>query len=61
MADMFNVEIKRLKVSDATIVGAVILAGVGAEIFADVVDGVNKVVNTLGIYMFNEVLTGLYV
>jgi xylulokinase len=45
MADMFNVEIKRLKVSDATIIGAAILAGVGAGIFGDVVEGVEKIVS----------------
>ena len=45
IADMFNVEVKQLKVEDATIVGAAILAGVGVKKFSDARDGVSKMVN----------------
>ncbi len=38
-------EIRRLKVSDATIIGAAILAGVGAGIFDNVAAGVEKMVH----------------
>lgn len=48
IADMFNVEIKRLKVPDATIVGAAILAGVGVGVFGDAVEGVKKLVKYTG-------------
>ncbi len=45
IADMFNVEVKQLKVEDATIVGAAILAGVGVKKFSDAREGVAKMVN----------------
>ena len=45
IADMFNVEVKQLKVEDATIVGAAILAGVGVKKFSDAREGVSKMVN----------------
>ena len=45
IADMFNVEIKRLKVSDATILGAAVLAGVGAGLFASAEEGVAQLVH----------------
>jgi xylulokinase len=45
IADMFNAEIRRLKVSDATIIGAAVLAGVGAQIFKDAAQGVAKMVS----------------
>ena len=45
IADMFNVEVKQLKVEDATIVGAAILAGVGVKKFSDARAGVSKMVN----------------
>jgi xylulokinase len=45
IADMFGIEINVLKVPDATIVGAAILGGVGAGIFEDVPEGVDKLVN----------------
>lgn len=45
IADMFNVTVKRLKVSDSTIIGAAILAGIGVGIFKDVEEGVSKMVH----------------
>jgi xylulokinase len=45
IADMFNVEIKRLKVSDATILGAAVLAGVGAGLFKSAEEGVAQLVH----------------
>lgn len=45
IADMFNVEVKQLKIGDATIVGAAILAGVGTGKFKNAVEGVSKMVN----------------
>jgi xylulokinase len=45
IADMFNVEVKKLKVSDSTIIGACILAGVGVGIFKDTAQGVESMVN----------------
>ena len=45
IADMFNVEVKQLKIEDATIVGAAILAGVGVKKFSDARAGVAKMVN----------------
>ncbi len=44
ISDMFNVEVKQLKVEDATIVGAAILAGVGIKKFSDAREGVEKMV-----------------
>ena len=45
IADMFNVQVRRLKISDATIIGAAILAGVGAGLFSDPEEGVAKMVH----------------
>ena len=45
IADMFGIEINVLKVPDATIVGAAILGGVGAGVFNDAQEGVEKLVN----------------
>jgi xylulokinase len=45
MADMFNVEIHKLKVSEATTLGAAILGGVGAGVFKDAADGVSHIVH----------------
>ena len=44
IADMFNVEVKQLKIEDATIVGAAILAGVGVNKFSDAREGVSRMV-----------------
>ncbi len=43
-ADMYRTEVQTLKVSDAAIVGACILAGVGVGIFDDIKQGVAKMV-----------------
>ena len=45
IADMFNVKVRRLKISDASIIGAAILAGVGAGLFQDPDEGVEKMVH----------------
>ena len=45
MADMFNIEIHKLKVSEATTLGAAILGGVGAGVFKDASDGVSHIVH----------------
>ena len=47
IADMFNVEVRRLEVEDATIVGAAILAGVGTRKFRDSKEGVSRMVKYL--------------
>lgn len=44
IADMFNVEVKTLKTSHSTIIGACILAGVGIGLFEDTNEGVNEMV-----------------
>lgn len=44
IADMFGVPIRKLEISDATIVGAAVIAGVGAGWFNNVVEGVNSMV-----------------
>lgn len=44
IADMFDVEVKQLKIGDATIVGVAILAGVGVGVFPDARAGVEKMV-----------------
>jgi len=44
IADMFNVEIKLLKVTDATGIGTAILAGVGSGLFKNAEEGVAKMV-----------------
>ena len=45
MADMFDVEIYKLKVSEATTLGAAILGGVGAGVFRDAAEGVSHIVH----------------
>lgn len=45
IADMFNTKIRRLRVSDATIIGAAVLAGVGAGVFRDAVEGASRLVH----------------
>jgi len=45
IADMFNVEVKELKVGDATIIGAAVLAGVGAGLFKNGKEGAAKMVS----------------
>jgi sugar (pentulose or hexulose) kinase len=45
MADMFDVEIYKLKVSEATTLGAAILGGVGAGLFRDAAEGVSHIVH----------------
>ena len=45
IADMFGISINVLKVADATVIGAAILAGVGAGIFDTVAEGVMNMVN----------------
>ena len=49
IADMFNVEIRLLKVMDATNIGTAILAGVGSGLFKDAADGVARMVKFTGI------------
>jgi len=44
IADMFGVPIRKLEISDATIVGAAVIAGVGAGWFNNVAEGVNSMV-----------------
>lgn len=44
IADMFGLPIRKLEIADATIVGAAVIAGVGAGWFADVGQGVNTMV-----------------
>jgi xylulokinase len=44
IADIFGLPITPLKVPNATLVGAAIFAGIGAELFRDVADGVAKMV-----------------
>ncbi len=44
LADMFNTPVRRLKNEDATLVGAAILAGVGAGVFATMQEGVDALV-----------------
>lgn len=44
IADMFGVPIRKLEIPDATIVGAAVIAGVGAGWFADVSEGVKTMV-----------------
>lgn len=44
MADMFNVPVRKLMVSDSTILGAAILGGLGAGWFKDVPEGVEQFV-----------------
>jgi len=41
---MFGVPIRKLEIPDATIVGAAVIAGVGAGWFADVSEGVKTMV-----------------
>lgn len=47
IADMFGVPIRKLEIPDATIVGAAVIAGVGAGWFNDVAEGVNSMVRYL--------------
>ncbi|MBU4439852.1 MAG: xylulose kinase, partial [Firmicutes bacterium] len=44
IADMFGVPIRKLEIPDATIVGAAVIAGVGAGWFKDVTEGVSSMV-----------------
>ena len=43
-SDMYNQVVKTLKVTDAAVLGAAILGGVGVGIFKDIRDGVSKMV-----------------
>jgi len=43
-ADMYNREVKTLKITDAAVLGAAILAGVGVGIFNDIREGISKMV-----------------
>lgn len=45
IADIFNIEIKPLKVPNATLTATAIFAGIGAGIYKDVKDGVNQTVH----------------
>lgn len=45
-ADMYDREVKTLKVTDAAVLGAAILAGVGVGIFKDIREGVSEMVRT---------------
>ena len=45
MADMFDVEIYKPKVSEATTLSAAILGGVGAGVFRDAAEGVSHIVH----------------
>lgn len=45
ITDMFDTSVRRLKVTDATIIGAAILAGVGAGLFTDIHEGVDQMVH----------------
>ncbi|MBI4856096.1 MAG: hypothetical protein HY818_05070 [Acetobacterium woodii] len=47
IADMFGVPIRKLEIPDATIVGAAVIAGVGAGWFKDVTEGVSSMVRYL--------------
>jgi len=44
IADMFKVKVRRLKNEDATLTGAAILAGVGSGEYANIEEGVNRLV-----------------
>jgi xylulokinase len=43
-ADMYRMSVSTLKISDAAILGAAILAGVGSDVFETIPDGVKKMV-----------------
>ena len=49
IADMLNLPVKRLKVSDATILGSAILTGVGVGLFKDNEEAVQKMVHVADI------------
>ena len=44
-ADMYNRPVATLKVTDAAVLGAAILAGVGARVFSNVPEGVSQMVS----------------
>ena len=44
MADIMNLPLRQLKINDATILGAAILAGCGAGVFSSAVEGAKKMV-----------------
>ncbi len=60
IADIFNVEVKQLKIEDATIVGAAILAGVGAGLFNDAREGVQKMVQFVDVIRPNQAAAAVY-
>ena len=45
-ADIYNRHVETLKTTDAAVVGAAIIAGVGAGIFSDIPEGVTQMVKT---------------
>lgn len=50
-ADMYNLPVETLKVTDAAVLGAAILAGVGVGVFSSVENGVEKMVSVNKQYM----------
>ena len=49
IADLFNMEIKYLKIADVALMGAIILAGVGAGVYSDTLEGKDKVTKSFNI------------
>jgi xylulokinase len=59
-SDIYNMEVDTLKVSDAAVLGAAILGGVGVGIFNDIREGVKNMVKIDKSYVPNKANSEIY-